>query len=195
MSDVAHDPTVLPPNLPPPIDDGAADHLAGMRVPPIELPSTAGATDRVDLVPEGFERRIVYAYPRMGRPGEAPLVPEWDSIPGARGCTPESCGFRDHARDLRDRGAAVAGLSMQSTEQQAEAVTRLHLPFPLLSDRDLELARALNLPTFVVAGQKLFKRFTLVIKDATIERLFYPIFPPNAHAVEVLRWIDDHPAE
>jgi peroxiredoxin len=182
-----HDPNVLPPDLPVPEDDGAADHLVGCALPPFELPATDGSRVRLDQLPG---RVVVYAYPRTGVPGEDPLVPDWDSIPGARGCTPESCGFRDHFRDLRAAGAAlVFGLSTQDTAYQREAAERLHLPFVLLSDADLELTKALRLPTFEAAGQALLKRFTLVLADGRIEHVFYPVFPPDRHAEEVLGWL------
>ena len=183
------DPTVLPAGLPEPEDDGAASHLAGRPMPDLALPSTSGGSVRVDLVPEGADRLVLYAYPRTGRPGEPPLTPDWDLIPGARGCTPESCGFRDHAADLWDAGAAVAGLSTQSTEDQLEVVERLGLPFPLLSDGDLQLTHALALPTHIVAGQTLVKRLTLVVRDGRIEHVFYPVFPPDTHAPKVLAWL------
>jgi peroxiredoxin len=183
------DPTVLPAGLPEPEDDGAASHLAGRPMPDLVLPSTSGGSVRVDLVPEGADRLVLYAYPRTGRPGEPPLTPDWDLIPGARGCTPESCGFRDHAADLWDAGAAVAGLSTQSTEDQLEVVERLGLPFPLLSDGDLQLTHALALPTHIVAGQTLVKRLTLVVRDGRIEHVFYPVFPPDTHAPKVLAWL------
>jgi peroxiredoxin (alkyl hydroperoxide reductase subunit C) len=135
-------------------------------------------------------RVVVYAYPRTGRPDEPHLVPDWDQIPGARGCTPESCAFRDHFRDLRAAGASlVFGLSTQDTDYQREAAERLHLPFTLLSDADLEMTKALRLPTFEAAGQTLLKRFTLIISDARIEHVFYPVFPPDRHAEEVLGWL------
>ena len=186
-SDPAHDPTVLPPDLPVPEDDGAADHLAGLGVPPFELEATSGERVRLDRL-EG--RTIVYAYPRTGRPGEPELVPGWDSIPGARGCTPESCGFRDHHADLLAAGAsAVYGLSTQDSDYQRELAERLRLPYPLLTDADLELTKALRLPTFDAAGQTLLKRLTLVVKDRTIEYVFYPVFPPDRHAEEVLDWL------
>jgi len=191
---VSHDPNVLPPDLPIPEDDGSASHLPGTAVPPIALTSTDGELVRVDVVPEGAERLVLYAYPRTGRPGEAELTPDWDRIPGARGCTPESCGFRDHAADLGAAGAAVAGLSTQDTAYQREAVERLQLPFAVLSDSDLTLTRALDLPTFTVAGQTLLKRLTLVIRDGAVEHVFYPVFPPDAHAAEVLEWLRAHPA-
>jgi peroxiredoxin len=182
-----HDPYVLPRDLPAPEDDGAADHLVAMPLPPFELTATDGSTVRLDRLPG---RLVVYAYPRTGVPGEDPLVPDWDSIPGARGCTPESCAFRDHYRELCAAGAAlVFGLSTQDTEYQREAAARLHLPFALLSDVDLEMTKALRLPTFEAAGQTLLKRFTLVITDGRIEHVFYPAFPPDAHAEEVLGWL------
>ncbi|MGH3326263.1 MAG: peroxiredoxin [Streptomycetales bacterium] len=172
-----------------PVDDGAAAHLPGSRVPPIALPSTSGPTFPLDAAQRGAERLVLYAYPRTGRPGDEPLTPDWDTIPGARGCTPESCGFRDHAAELRAAGAAVAGVSTQDTAYQREAVERLGLPFPLLSDADLALARALGLPTFQAAGQTLLKRLTLVVRAGVIEHVFYPVFPPGDHAGEVLSWL------
>ena len=182
----AHDPNVLPPDLPAPEDDGAAAHLAGMPLPPFELAATDGSSVRLDLLPG---RVVVYAYPRTGVPGEDPLVPDWDAIPGARGCTPESCAFRDHSADLQAAGASqVFGLSTQDTGYQREAAERLHLPFPLLSDADLEVTKGMRLPTFQVAGQTLMKRFTLVISEGHVEHVFYPVFPPDGHAEEVLAW-------
>jgi peroxiredoxin (alkyl hydroperoxide reductase subunit C) len=182
-----YDPNVLPPDLPAPEDDGAADHLWDMPLPPFELGATDGSRVRLDRMPG---RVVVYAYPRTGRPDEPHLVPDWDQIPGARGCTPESCAFRDHFRDLRAAGASlVFGLSTQDTEYQREAAERLHLPFALLSDADLEMTKALRLPTFEAAGQTLLKRFTLIISDARIEHVFYPVFPPDGHAEEVLGWL------
>jgi peroxiredoxin len=181
--------TVLPTGLPVPEDDGGASHLVGAPMPPIVLPATTGGGVRVDMVPEPAERFVLYLYPRTGRPGEPELTPDWDRIPGARGCTPESCGFRDHAADLWDAGAAVAGVSTQTTEEQREAAERLGLPFPLLSDADLTLTKALDLPTFAVGGLTLLKRLTLVVRDGRIEHAFYPVFPPDAHAGEVLDWL------
>lgn len=190
------DPTQLPGDLPVPVDDGAAAHLPGMAMPPIALRSTGGGPIRVDTVPDGFTRLIIYAYPMTGLPG-VPVPDGWDEIPGARGCTPQSCGFRDHAGELAARGAAVAGLSAQSTAYQQEAATRLRLPFPLLSDADLELTRALRLPTFGIdlpsayeggGPSTLLKRLTLVVRDGHVEKVFYPVFPPNSHAEEVLAW-------
>jgi peroxiredoxin len=188
-----HDPTALPAGLPAPRDDGAAAHLAGAPLPPLPLPATDGGSVRVDRVPDGADRLVLYAYPRTGRPGVAPLVPDWDEIPGARGCTPEACGFRDHAAELRAAGAAVAGVSTQTTAEQREAAERLRLPFPLLSDADLRLARALRLPSFEVAGHTLLRRLTLVVRGGRVEQVFYPVFPPDSHAAEVLAWLAAHP--
>ena len=183
----------LPRDLPVPEDDGAASHLPGKVMPPVALASTDGSAVRVDVTPETAERLVLYAYPRTGRPGEEPLAADWDLIPGARGCTPESCAFRDHAADLRQAGAVVAGLSTQDTAYQREAADRLRLPFPLLSDADLVLTRSLDLPTFTIAGQTLLKRLTLVVRQGVIEHVFYPVFPPDAHAAAVLEWVRSHP--
>jgi peroxiredoxin len=195
-ADSAFDPNRLPSGLPRPSDDGAARHLTGMAMPAIALPSTAGGTQRVDKIPGGFGRLIIYAYPKTGRPGVDPPA-DWDEIPGARGCTPETCGFRDHAADLAGAGAAVAGLSAQDTEYQKEVAERLRLPFPLLSDADGRLAAALRLPVFTAWGDRLLKRLTLVARapregaagPAAIEHVFYPVFPPDQHAAEVLAWL------
>jgi peroxiredoxin len=186
------DPTRLPDDLPAPVDDGAADHLPGMRVPPIALPATDNRELRIDGPPPDADRWVVYAYPRTGVPGEEPFTPDWDEIPGARGCTPQTCAFRDHAADLRAAGAAVAGLSTQDTAFQQEMATRLHLPFPVLSDHDLALTRALRLPTFEAAGETLLRRLTLVIRQGVVEHVFYPVFPPDGHAAEVLAWLSEN---
>ena len=178
----------LPANLPVPEDDSAAAHLPGLRLPDLSLPSTSGGTVLLSRLPS---RTVLYLYPMTGRPG-VPLPEGWDLIPGARGCTPESCGFRDHHAELRAAGAEVYGLSSQTTDYQLEAVSRLHLPFALLSDERLELADALRLPTFEVEGRRLFKRLTLVVSAGTIEHAFYPIFPPDAHAEQVLTWLRQH---
>jgi peroxiredoxin len=176
----------LPKDLPVPQDDGACAHLTGLRVPSVSLLATNG--ERVDLssLPG---RTVVYCYPRTGRPDRNPPA-GWDAIPGARGCTPQSCGFRDHHAELLELGAdAVYGLSTQDSEYQREAVQRLHLPFELLSDDALEFARALNLPTFEVEGMKLIKRLTLIIHEGVIEHVFYPVFPPDANAPDVVHWL------
>ncbi len=179
----ADDLHVLPKDLPIPIDDGACDHLPGLRVPSAPLPSTAGGL--VDLA-RLAGRTVVYCYLRTGKPDEDP-PPGWNAIPGARGCTPQSCAFRDHHEELRALGAHVFGLSTQDTEYQREAVGRLNLPFALLSDARLELAGALRLPTFQVAGMTLIKRLTLVVADGVVEKVFYPVFPPDAGAV--IAWL------
>ncbi len=181
-----HDPNILPADLPIPQDDGAARHLAGMRLPSVPLAATDGA--RVDLA-ELAGRTVVYVYPRTGRPGVA--LPEgWDAIPGARGCTPQSCSFRDHFAELKSLGVAyLFGLSTQDVDYQREAADRLHLPFTILSDAGLQFARALSLPTFEVAGMTLLKRMVLVIDDGVIAKAFYPVFPPDGSAAMVAGWL------
>ena len=181
-----HDPTVLPDQLPVPQDDGATRHLKGMTMPAIALVATDGS--RVDLSALRG-RTVVYVYPRTGRPGQ-PLPDGWDAIPGARGCTPQSCSFRDHFDELRRLGVAhVFGLSTQDTDYQREARERLHLPFPVLSDAGMMLTHALDLPTFDVAGMTLLKRMVLVIDDGMIGKVFYPVFPPDKSAEEVVAWL------
>jgi peroxiredoxin len=181
-----HDPTVLPDNIPVPQDDGGARHLAGMRLPPVPLVATDGST--VDLS-KLRGRTVVYIYPRTGVPGQ-PLPDGWDAIPGARGCTPQSCSFRDRFAELGRLGVAqLYGLSTQATDYQREAATRLHLPFPILSDAALALTRAISLPTFMVAGMTLLKRMALVIDDGVIVKIFYPVFPPDKSADEVIAWL------
>ncbi len=180
---------MLPADLPVPEDDGAADHLPGLTLPPVELASTAGGSVSLDALGRRLPRTVLYVYPMTGRPG-ADLPEGWDSIPGARGCTPESCAFRDHHADLAAAGADVYGLSTLSTADQAEAAGRLHLPFPLLSDEDAQLAAPpLALPTFEAGGRLRYRRLTLVIAAGRIEHAFYPVFPPDGHAAEVLAWL------
>jgi peroxiredoxin len=180
----------LPSNLPLPDDDGAADHLPGAAMPPVVLRDTSGNEVALDQLGPG--RTVIYLYPLSGRPG-VDLPNGWDAIPGARGCTPEACGFRDHHADLQAAGArAVYGLSSQSTDYQAELADRLGLPFSILSDPDLALADALDLPTFEAGGERLFSRLTLIVTDGRIEHAFYPIFPPDQHAAEVLEWLHRH---
>ena len=177
----------LPSDLPAPADDGAADHLPGTAMPHLELPSTAGREVTLDQLGQG--RAVLYIYPMTGQPG-VDLPEGWNAIPGARGCTPETCGFRDHYAELRAAGAAtVYGLSSQSTDYQAELAERLGLPFEIISDTGRELAEALDLPTFTAGDQLLYKRLTLIISDGRIEHVFYPIFPPDEHAAEVLAWL------
>jgi peroxiredoxin len=178
----------LPDDLPVPQDDGAAAHLTGLVVPDIPLPSTSGTDlDLADL--SRAKSVVVYAFPRTGVPGQPNLVPDWDAIPGARGCTPESCGFRDIYADLAGLGVVVLGLSTQDTAYQAEAVERLHLPFAMISDEAFRLTDALRLPTFEAAGQRLLRRLTLLVTDGIVEHVWYPVFPPDTHAQEVLRWL------
>ena len=181
-----HNPLNLPSGIPAPGDDGGARHLTGMPVPDLALAATDGG--QVNLA-KLAGRTIVYIYPRTGVPG-VPLPDGWDMIPGARGCTPQSCGFRDHFADLRSLGVAqVFGLSTQDTAYQQEAANRLHLPFPLLSDNKLQFTRALDLPTFTAAGMQLIKRMVLVIDDGIITKVFYPVFPPDKSADEVVAWL------
>src|SRR3974390_3083911 len=177
-----HDPTTLPPDLPIPTDDGAARHLTGARLPDITLPATAGPAVTLSKL-KGIS--VLYIYPRTGVPGvDAP--PGWDDIPGARGCTPQSCGFRDHFAELKALGVAqVYGLSTQDTAYQREAAERLHLPFPLLSDAELKLKSTIGLPTFSTSGMTLYKRMAIVLEGDVIVRVFYPVFPPHKNAGEV----------
>ena len=180
----------LPKDLPIPVDDGACNHLAEMRVPSVPLVSTRGrAIDLSQLA----GRTVVYCYPRTGRHDQE-LPTGWNRIPGARGCTPQSCAFRDHYEELRKLGVReVFGLSTQDSAYQSEAVERLRLPFELLSDEQLAFARALKLPTFSVDGMTLIKRLTLIQRDGVIEKVFYPVFPSDRNAEEVMRWLAAHP--
>jgi len=188
-------PTATNPNLhavdwskiPAPVDDGGARHLDGLRVPDLPLLATDG---RIVSLGKLSGRSVVYAYPRTGRPDQIAVVDDWDMIPGARGCTPQSCAFRDHHGELRAAGADhVFGLSTQDTAYQQEAVARLHLPFAILSDETLALTKALRLPTMEVAGLTLLKRMALVIDDGRITKVFYPVFPPDRNAADVLAWL------
>jgi peroxiredoxin len=181
-----YDPKNLPADIPAPQDDGAAEHLTGLKLPSIALAATDGS--QVDLS-KLAGRTVVYIYPRTGVPGRLP--PDgWDQIPGARGCTPQSCSFRDHFAELKRLGVArLYGLSTQDSGYQREAVERLHLPFAILSDARLDLARAIKLPTFTVEGATLLKRMALVIDDGVISKVFYPVFPPDKNAEEVIAWL------
>jgi len=177
----------LPDDLPEPVDDGAADHLPGRAMPEVALSSTAG--DMVGLDRLGAGRVVLYFYPLTGRPG-VDLPEGWDSIPGARGCTAEACDFRDHHADLLAAGAAaVYGVSTQTSSYQRGVVDRLRLPFTMLSDPEQRLAGALGLPTLEVDGETLYKRQTLVVTGGVVEHVFYPVFPPDHHAAEVLTWL------
>lgn len=173
--------------IPAPTDDGGASHLAGMKIPSVSLRAT---TDEAVDLSELNGRTVVFAYPRTGEPGKVSLVDDWDMIPGARGCTPQTCSFRDLFAELRAAGAAhVFGLSTQSPEYQAEMAARLHLPFPVLSDEKLKLTGSLRLPTMDVVGLTLIKRLALVIDDGRITHVFYPVFPPDRNASDVLAWL------
>jgi peroxiredoxin (alkyl hydroperoxide reductase subunit C) len=177
--------------IPAPADDGGATHLAGMRIPPVSLRAT---DDTMVTLSALSGRVVVFAYPRTGEPGKIALVDDWDMIPGARGCTPQTCAFRDLFAELKASGVAhVFGLSTQDNAYQTEMASRLHLPFPVLSDEKLELTRALRLPTMQVAGLTLIKRLALIIDDARITQVFYPVFPPDRNAAEVLAWLKENP--
>jgi len=181
-----HNPNFLPPDIPVPQDDGAARHLTGMTLPDIALPATSGPPVKLSQL---GGRTVLYIYPRTGVPGIDP-PPGWDQIPGARGCTPQSCGFRDHFAELKALGIHhVYGLSTQDTAYQREAAERLHLPFAILSDADLKLTGAIGLPTFTTSGMTLLKRMALVIDDGVIVKTFYPVFPPDKNAAEVIAWL------
>ena len=183
-----HNPQFLPPGIPIPQDDGAARHLAGATLPDLALPATDGAPVNLSRL-KG--RTVIYIFPRTGVPGVDPPT-GWDQIPGARGCTPQSCAFRDHFSELTRLGVAhLYGLSTQDTAYQREAAVRLHLPFALLSDEKLALTNALKLPTFTVAGMTLLKRMALIADDSRITKVFYPVFPPDKNAVEVLAWLQE----
>lgn len=183
--------TTLPKGLPVPEDDGAAANLPGQSLPDITLPTSDGGAVSLRTLGEG--RTVIYLYPLTGRPG-VDLPEGWDAIPGARGCSTEACDFRDHHSELLAAGAGrVFGLSSQDTDYQNEVVERLRLPFPMISDAGLQLADALSLPTFSAPGHdRLYSRLTLIIRDDDIEHAFYPIFPPNTHAQQVLTWLREH---
>lgn len=183
--------TDLPDDIPVPTDDGACDHLPGRQLPSVALPSTQGR--HVD--PAALEGTVVlYCYPMTGRP-DVPLPEGWDEIPGARGCTPQSCSFRDHHAELRALGARVYGLSTQTSAEQREAADRLNLPFELLSDEQLEFCSAFDLPLFEADGRRLVKRLTLIAEDGRVVKVFYPVFPPGANAEQVLSWLQDRERE
>jgi peroxiredoxin len=188
---MASDYQTLPPDLPAPEDDGAADHLEAAAVPSLDLPSTAGAD--IDLAEAARGTLVLYVYPRTGRPGQ-PMPPGWDDIPGARGCTPQACAFRDSHASLQALGASVLGLSAQTLAEQHEFAARVGLPYPLLADPELELGAALSMPTFEVAGTRLYKRITLVARAERIVKVFYPVFPPDRNAADVAAWLAGHPA-
>ena len=186
----AHNPNILPPNIPAPQDDGAADHLTGMRLPDLALAATQNVQSAVQVNLSKLKgRTVVYVYPRTGVPG-VDTLPGWDQIPGARGCSPQSCSLRDHFGELKRLAVApLFGLSTQDTAYQQEAATRLHLPFAILSDEALALTKALTLPTFTIAGMTLLKRMALVIDYGVIAKVFYPVFPPDQNAAQVIAWL------
>jgi peroxiredoxin len=179
----------IPPGLPIPQDDGSTDHLKGLRLPNVSLKATNGTTINFGDI---FSRLIIYCYPMTGQPNVA-LPDGWDQIPGARGCTPQSCSFRDHYQELQALGAEVVGLSVQTTEYQKEMVDRLHLPFPVVSDSDYQFQKALNMPTFVAAGMTLLKRVTLIANHGVIEAVHYPIFPSDSDPGWVIDYLKRHP--
>lgn len=197
MSSSSHDPTVLPPDLPVPIDDGEADGLIGQSVPALELPSTLGGT--VDLAAAAREPAVFFFYPCTGRPGHPPPRfadgTEWDLVPtGMRGCTPQSCGFRDLLAEFRALGVAVHGISTQTSAYQRELAERMHIPFPILSDSALSLTRALKLPSVEVPPQPggpptLLKRMAWYCARGRIQHVWYPVFPPDQNAARVLAWL------
>ena len=180
----------LPANLPRPKDDGGARHLKGMALPDLALPSTSNR--QVNLSKVTAPRIVIYCYPMTGRP-DRQLPQGWDDIPGARGCTPETCGFRDHHKDLAKLQADVYGVSTQDTAYQQEMVKRLEVPFEVLSDEHMAFTNALRLPTFTVEHMTLLKRLTLVVRGGKIDKVFYPVFPPDKHAEEVIAWLQAHP--
>jgi peroxiredoxin len=177
----------LPEGLPVPVDDGAADHLPGSKVPSVVLPSSLGG--ELDLAEAARERLVVYIYPRTGTPGE-PSPEGWDDIPGARGCTAQSCAFRDAQQELARHGATLIGISTQTPQEQAEFAERERIPYPLLSDHDMQLAGAMGLPTFETGGLQLYKRLTFVAEEGRIVKVFYPVFPPDRNAGDVLAWFE-----
>jgi peroxiredoxin len=181
----AFDPRVLPSGLPVPEDDGAARHLPGMDLPALRLPSTAG---ELDLRAAAAGTLVLYIYPRTSRPG-VPPPDGWDETPGARGCTPQSCAFRDHRAELAELGADVVGMSAQTLADQEEFAAREHIPYPLIADPGLRLAAALDLPTFEIAELRLYRRTTLVARAGRIEHAFYPVFPPDRNAADVIAWL------
>jgi peroxiredoxin len=183
---VSTDFSELPDDLPVPEDDGGADRLPGSAVPELRLPSTRGGS--IDLVDAAQGVLVAYVYPRTGTPGE-PSPAGWDDIPGARGCTPQSCAYRDSLAEFEALGACVIGISAQDPEEQAEFAEREHIPFPLLSDSALRFTDEMQLPTFEVEGMTLYKRLTFVAEAGNVVKVFYPVFPPDRNAGEVLAWL------
>ena len=170
------------------MDDGSAKHLEGMALPDISLSSTSGISIKLSAL---AGNTVIYIYLMSGKPG-IPLPDGWDEIPGARGCTPQACDFSNHHQELSALGATVFGLSSQSSDYQLELKQRLHLPFELLSDSQFALQQAMNLPMFETAGLQLYKRLTMIVKANIVKKVFYPIFPPDQHAKEVIDWLKSH---
>jgi peroxiredoxin len=175
----------LPPDLPVPEDDGACDHLLGKMLPQLTLESSQGPVSMRAL---SMDRLVLYVYPRAGRP-DRPVGPDWDAIPGARGCTPQSCAFRDHAAELEELGATLAGMSAQPLEEQLEFAERNHIDYPVVADPELKLGAALGLPTFEYDRLTLYKRVTLVVEACAVANVFYPVFPPDQNAAVVVAWL------
>jgi peroxiredoxin len=186
---MSHDFTSLPPDLPVPEDEGGADHLEGSAVPSLTLAATTGGS--ANLAAMSATRLVAYVYPRTGSPGE-PSPTGWDDIPGARGCTPQSCAYRDSLAEFDRLGASVVGVSAQTSAEQDEFAAREHIPFPLLSDPGLQLASESRLPTFDVDGMTLYRRLTFIAENGVVVKTFYPVFPPDRNAAEVLAWLDAH---
>jgi peroxiredoxin len=187
---ITHDPYVLPDGLPVPVNDGAADHLPGMRMPDVALTSSVGDVALADLA---AERLVLHVYLQTGPP-DKPIPPGWDELPGARGCTPQSCGFRDHAAELAAFAARIAGVSSQPLAEQQEFAAGTRMPFPILSDERFALAATLSLPTFEFDGGRFYKRLALSAERGVVAKVFYPVFPPDRNAVEVLDWLSRHRA-
>jgi peroxiredoxin len=184
-----HDPYSLPDDLPVPVDDGACAHLEGTTMPDVTLRATNGNDER--LRRHGLV--VFYVYPKSGRPG-VDMPPNWNETPGMRGCTPQSCAFRDHHGELVALGADVFGISTQDPDDQRGFAERLELPYAVLSDPDGLLQRELGLPLVdVTEGLRVYRRVTLVTRDGVITRVFYPVFPPDENAAEVVRWLQENP--
>ena len=178
----------MPENLPPPIDDGACNHLIGMKLPSIDLLATDGSTVNLSFK---SNKVVIYCYPMTGQPG-VPLPQNWDEIPGARGCTPQTCSYRDHHSELSNLGVDIFGLNAQTTEYQQEMANRLHLPFLVLSDAKFEFCEAMRLPTFNVEQMRLIKRVTMIVEDGIIKNVHYPVFPSDSDALWVLNCLSAH---
>lgn len=178
----------IPADLPIPLDDGACEHLENMRIPNVSLWSTDNQEINLSNL-RGWN--LIFCYPMTGRPG-VPIPEGWAQIPGAAGCTPQACSYRDNHAELKRNGVGVYGISTQTSEAQKEASIRLGLSYPLLSDANHSFSSALKLPLLEVDGLKLIKRVTLVLKDGAIKKCFYPVFPPDKNVVEVTAWLSQN---